>query len=266
MGMFLISFVAGVVGAIAFGYWQRAPFVLSAASCCVAASLLIVRGLPLRKHLQPRNMHNDDASSVADDSEGPSAHARFWAGYYSVNRGILISTYTFLLPILFFFTLQLEVKMFGLVLGLYTLFGLLAARVSLRITRSNESKAAFYVTAFATVIGLLLLIPGVFWLAVIAVALLGLAGGFVRPTTMIYLGPEMEGMSASARQRLMRGLERKQGLIQVVLLVAFGIWASLVTSFGGVFLALAVLAAMYSLIAASLERMRLQHKSQAGPS
>jgi len=256
MGMFVMSFAAGVTGAFVFTLWHRLPFALSALSCLAAAGIIVRQRVPLRSA--------EDVSPLVPtrggDTEAVSSRARFWASYYSVNRAILLSTYTYLLPVLLFFKVHLRVEMFGAVLGLYTIFGLLAARLSLKLTQRGESRYAFFATGAATVVGLALLIPGQGWLAGVSIALLGLAGGLVRPATMMFLGPAMGDITASGRQRVMRSLERTQGRIQAALLVLTGACYAATHSVAGSFVALALAALAYNLVALGLAARASRHE------
>ncbi|MFE1791972.1 hypothetical protein ACFW7J_26875 [Streptomyces sp. NPDC059525] len=221
-GMFLISFAAGVLGAVAYAQYDRAPFLLSALGCAVAALSVLPggRGGLRAKAAEP------GAGAVAATGPGrvPPWQVRLWASYYSVSRAVLLTAYTFLLPLLLFFGERLSVTMFGAVLGLYTLCGLLSVRLSLAWQRRYSATTLFWLSSGAMVLGLLLLVPGGLLATAGGTALLGLAGGTVRPTTMGFLGPAMAGLSDAERQRVTRGLERRQGIVQAVLLIGAGLW------------------------------------------
>ncbi|MFF9343122.1 MULTISPECIES: hypothetical protein [unclassified Streptomyces] len=220
-GMFLISFAAGVLGAVAYQGWDRAPFLLSALACAAAGVLVAPVGGGLRAGTAPAAA--DPAEPAAPRGALPW-QVRLWASYYSVSRAVLLTTYTFLLPLLLFFEAELSVPLFGAILGLYTLCGLLSVRLSLVWQRHLSATALFWVSSGLMAGGLLLLVPGGLPATACGTALLGLAGGTVRPTTMGFLGPAMAGLSDPERQRVTRGLERRQGLVQAVLLLAAGLW------------------------------------------
>ncbi|RST08242.1 hypothetical protein EF910_02815 [Streptomyces sp. WAC07149] len=223
-GMFLISFAAGVLGAVAYAQYDRAPFLLSALGCAVAALLVLPGG---RGGLRPRTAE-PGAGGTASAATGAGRvlpwQVRLWASYYSVSRAVLLTAYTFLLPLLLFFGERLSVTMFGAVLGLYTLCGLLSVRLSLAWQRRYSATTLFWLSSGAMVLGLLLLVPGGLPATAGGTALLGLAGGTVRPTTMGFLGPAMAGLSGAERQRVTRGLERRQGIVQAALLIGAGLW------------------------------------------
>lgn len=221
-GMFLISFAAGVLGAVSYAQYDRAPFVLSALGCAVAALVVLPGG---RGGLRPQTAEPGAGGTAAT---GPGRvlpwQVRLWASYYSVSRAVLLTAYTFLLPLLLFFGEQLSVTMFGAVLGLYTLCGLMSVRLSLAWQRRYSATTLFWLSSGAMVLGLLLLVPGGLLATAGGTALLGLAGGTVRPTTMGFLGPAMAGLSDAERQRVTRGLERRQGIVQAALLIGAGLW------------------------------------------
>lgn len=234
MGMFIASFAAGFVGALSFGLWDRLPFVLSGLSSLGAAVLLHRAGVSLRNGVQTTILSpappGGDADEDGEQAENRPGLVRFWALYYSINRALLLSVYTFLLPLLLFLEANLPIMMFGAVLGLYTVFGLIAARLSLRLTRRLSPLSFFYLGAGVMLVGLGLLVHGSVWLAAVSLALLGLAGGIIRPATMMFLGPAMDGRTQGSRQRVLQGLEQRQGLIQAGLLVGCGLWLHLTDS------------------------------------
>lgn len=213
-GMFLASFTAGVLGAISLTVWDRLPFLLSAIVSTVALVLVLASRLPVREQ-EARAATRSRARPV-----GLPATIRFWSLYYSVNRALLLAAYTFLIPLLLFSELRLSLPAFGAVLGLYTLAGLLAARLSPLVA---GKPLVFWLTASAQIVGLALMTFGVLGAAIAGLALLGIAGGFVRPATMITLAPAMDALDDRARVAVMRGLERHQGILQAVLLVGAGI-------------------------------------------
>ncbi|PPG53965.1 hypothetical protein C5C24_00245 [Rathayibacter sp. AY2B3] len=213
-GMFLASFGAGVLGAASLALWDRLPFLLSALVSCAALAVVLLARLPLGASA---------ASGAAARAVRPAvlpAAVRFWSLYYSVNRAVLLAAYTFVIPLLLFQELRLTLPAFGLVLGLYTLAGLAAARLSPLIA---GTPLVFRLTALTQVLGLALTTLGVLGAAIAGLALLGIAGGFVRPATMIALAPAMNGLEDGARVAVMRRLERNQGILQAVLLIGAGI-------------------------------------------
>ncbi|MFD0354968.1 hypothetical protein ACFVHW_14710 [Streptomyces sp. NPDC127110] len=253
-GMFLISFAAGVLGAVAYAQYDRAPFLLSALGCAVAAVLVLPGG---RDGLRPRTA---DPGAGATAATGPGRvlpwQVRLWASYYSVSRAVLLTAYTFLLPLLLFFGERLSVTMFGAVLGLYTLCGLLSVRLSLAWQRRYSATTLFWLSSGAMVLGLLLLVPGGLPATAGGTALLGLAGGTVRPTTMGFLGPAMAGLSDAERQRVTRGLERRQGIVQAALLIGAGLWIGSGGSAGEAVAGCAVLVVAGQAVAARLVARR----------
>ncbi|AZZ55531.1 hypothetical protein C5E08_06255 [Rathayibacter iranicus] len=212
-GMFLASFGAGVVGASTLALWDRLPFLLSALVSCCALAVVLASRLTLRRKV------SFGARARSLRPLGVPAAVRFWSLYYSLNRAVLLATYTFVVPLLLFTEFRLSLPTFGLVLGLYTLAGLAAARLSPRIA---GTPLVFRLTAFTQIIGLSVLTLGDFGAAVAGLALLGIAGGFVRPATMIALAPAMEELDDTARVAVMRGLERHQGILQAILLLGAG--------------------------------------------
>ncbi|MEU9717608.1 hypothetical protein [Streptomyces sp. NPDC047976] len=221
-GMFLISFAAGVLGAVAYAQYDRAPFLLSALGCAVAALFVLPGG---RSGLRPQTAQPGTGGAAATGQGRVLPwQVRLWASYYSVSRAVLLTAYTFLLPLLLFFGERLSVTMFGAVLGLYTLCGLMSVRLSLAWQRRYSATTLFWLSSGAMVLGLLLLVPGGLLATAGGTALLGLAGGTVRPTTMGFLGPAMAGLSDAERQRVTRGLERRQGIVQAALLIGAGLW------------------------------------------
>jgi hypothetical protein len=216
-GMFLMSFAAGAAGAMTYPVWDRLPFVLMMGVTVVAAGLVLATGLPLGEQ------RGAEAGSSAPRARFrvPGA-ARFWAAYYAGNRALLLSAYTFLIPLQLVYTIRVPFRWFGLVLGTYTLFGLVAARSSPRVAGAGRA-VVYALTAVPMVVGLAFLLVDSMWTACVGLGFLGLAGGFIRPATMISLEPVIAGLPAADRQTFMRGMEGRQGVIQAVLLTLSGI-------------------------------------------
>ncbi|MCM1974720.1 hypothetical protein ABT024_12610 [Streptomyces sp. NPDC002812] len=262
-GMFLISFAAGVLGALAYAQYDRAPFVLSALGCAVAALVVLPGG---RGGLRPQTAEpGAGGTAVTGPGRVLPWQVRLWASYYSVSRAVLLTAYTFLLPLLLFFGEQLSVTMFGAVLGLYTLCGLMSVRLSLAWQRRYSATTLFWLSSGAMVLGLLLLAPGGLLAIAGGTALLGLAGGTVRPTTMGFLGPAMAGLSDAERQRVTRGLERRQGIVQAALLIGAGLWLGSGGSATEAVAACAVLVVAGQAVAARLVARQAATKPDGGP-
>ncbi|MYW69316.1 hypothetical protein GTY65_35390 [Streptomyces sp. SID8379] len=230
-GMFLISFAAGALGAVAYSAQARVPFALSVLGCAIAAAVVWPPG-------GARALRSESVTAARAPG-GPKEPAvrralpwevRMWSAYYSVSRAVLLTAYTLLLPLVLFFGVRLSVAAFGAVLGLYTLCGLLSVRLAAVWQRRYAAVAAvslFWLSSAAMALGLLLAAFGGAVGTVCATAFLGLAGGTVRPTTMGFLGPAMTGLPAPERQRVTRGLERRQGILQAALLSGSGLWLGL---------------------------------------
>ncbi|MER5759538.1 hypothetical protein [Streptomyces sp. NPDC002082] len=262
-GMFLISFAAGVLGALAYAQYDRAPFVLSALGCAVAALVVLPGG---RGGLRPQTAEpGAGGTAVTGPGRVLPWQVRLWASYYSVSRAVLLTVYTFLLPLLLFFGERLSVTMFGAVLGLYTLCGLMSVRLSLAWQRRYSATALFWLSSGAMVLGLLLLVPGGLLAIAGGTALLGLAGGTVRPTTMGFLGPAMAGLSDAERQRVTRGLERRQGIVQAALLIGAGLWLGSGGSVTEAVAGCAVLVVAGQAVAARLVARQAATKPDGGP-
>jgi len=222
MGMFLISFAAAVLGAFALLVWDRLPFLLSALAALVSMGLVLAARLPLRDSRERTAVPRSRGRGP-----GVDAKTRFWAMYYSLNRALLLSSYTFLIPLLLFGAYRISIVLFGVLMGIYTLLGLVAARLSPRLA---GKPVLFVFSSVGLVLGIALLLGDGAVFAACALAALGISGGFVRPATMISLTPALERVDADQRVRILRGLERNQGLLQAVLLLASGVSLTMFSS------------------------------------
>lgn len=260
IGMFLASFACGAIGATSTLIWDRLPFLLSAGTSLCAGAVLLWSRLPFLDGDQR------DASAGGRpnlrENRLPGSGA-FWAFYYSFNRGLLLSAYTFLIPLLLATRIGVPLPWFGLILGLYTLLGLLAARLSSKLA---GSPVLLYVTVGSLVSGFALMVPGSLGLAVGGIALLGIAGGFVRPAALTALSPLVSGLAVWKQQTVMRRLERDQALMQAVLLVSTGTWVIITDRLAEAFLVYALIACIIQAVGVMLvSRSTQRGRDQAPP-
>jgi hypothetical protein len=212
-GMFAASFLAGALGAFAFSLATRLPIIASVAVSCFCALVAssLVRATSQQPAVTPSASRPSDAA--------PPGWNR-WQSYYAVNRAVLLVLFTGLIPILILVDHPVHVAFFGLLLGLYTMGGLVASRTVPVLQRRGHEEWVLPITGAGLVVGTALLLAGPALIGV-ALAVLGVAGGFIRPAALSGLSRRMPDAAAlrAAGQRM----ERVQAAIQFVLTVLIGI-------------------------------------------
>ncbi|MFC1431089.1 MFS transporter [Streptacidiphilus sp. N1-3] len=250
--MFAGSFAAGTCGALAFAHGQRLPFALSGLAAIAALGCLAAlrtdppapapapapAPVPTPAAAPAAATAVPDKPVAATSAPVPSA-ARFWQWYYALNRAFLLAPYVGFIPYLLVSRLHLGLSWFGAVLGLYTLSGFAAARLSPRLMkRISDPRRLAFVPAVLTAGGLALLAGPNLGFALVAIIALGLAGGFIRPTAMANLEPHLQALDPAGRRAMTGRMEQHQAIWSAVLLVAGGLLLPVV-SLPQLFLALA---------------------------
>jgi hypothetical protein len=150
------------------------------------------------------------------------AASQFWRQYYSLNRAFLLAPYVGFIPYLLVTRLHLGIEWFGVLLGLYTISGFAAARLSSRLVGRIPPRRLAAVPAALTVCGLGLLSLADLAAALPAIVTLGLAGGLIRPTAMANLEPFLQELAAERRRDLTGRMEQQQAVWSAAILLVGG--------------------------------------------
>jgi hypothetical protein len=125
-----------------------------------------------------------------------------------------------LVPILILVDHPVPVAFFGVLLGLYTMGGLAASRTVPVLQRRGREDWVVPITGVGLVLGTALLLAGPTFIGV-ALAVLGVAGGFIRPAALSGLSQRMP--DAVALRVAGQRMERVQAALQFVLTVLIGV-------------------------------------------
>jgi hypothetical protein len=218
--MFIATLVAGCVGSILYDYEAHWPFYAAMiASLSAGGAILFVR----EEKAPP--MPRREVTPFAAELDGSQ---RFWMNFYALSRAYTLGPFVGFLPF-YFIELQVDPFLFGSVLGLFSLAAFVSALYANDFLK-RFGLAALMVVTVSSMLGSMMLFAFCEWFAVqgidyflvglVAVTLLGVGSGGVRPATMgnINLGrlkPEHRGPVLSR-------MERNFGLVNGAMLFAGG--------------------------------------------
>lgn len=257
--MFVSILVSGIVGALLFAVDDILPFVatLVAAPFAVLALLLAARRLPVAPAARP----TPDAR-MAERPQLASLTV-FWVNYYALSRGVLLGVYLGVLPYLFFLIEKVDVAYFGAILGVFTLLAFIAARNAIAIAGRVGVNQTTLATLALMVLGFALLaVTQSLATSIVAMGLLGLANGGVRPLTLSHMAGQE--ISPGQQRRALSMMEQRNGVINVVVILASGValgygWFSFRE------LMVLIVAAFVLVVAALFVVRRVQSDSTPGP-
>ncbi|MCX7571649.1 MFS transporter [Tumebacillus sp. DT12] len=214
--MFLAALGAGIVGSVLFGYEQHWAFYAGMAANVVAIGMI----LAIREEAAVQPAAASTGASALPKQSFTSTQ-KFWMSYYSLSRAFALAPFVGFLPFFFFTTLQVSLYWFGVVLSLFSVAAFISARYMVRWSERYGSR-----TMTMTAMGLLfvsMLLFGFFdqlWAGLIAITLMGLSSGGVRPLTISNLN--RTEMTPSQRTALLSSMERQYGVWNASLLLAGG--------------------------------------------
>jgi MFS family permease len=147
--------------------------------------------------------------------------------YYAMVRGLAVAAFVALLPMVFFVDLRVQVSLFGLVLGSFSLFAYLSGRYGTRAVRSLPDLAVPLISA-AVLAGAFALFAAAneIGVALVGMALLGAANGVVRPLAMSRL-QSVPNRTAAQRGFVVGTMERCYGSFNAIAVIAGGVIADL---------------------------------------
>lgn len=218
--MFLSILVSGVAGALLFTVDPILPFAatLAVAPLAVAALLVAARGA------DPDTTPAPVAASQVRERRPRRLTPRtmFWVDYYAIARGILLGVYLGLLPYLFFLVLRVDVAWFGPILGSFTLLAFLAARRAIPLSERLGVGRLTVASIALMVVGLgLLAATESIAVSIVAMGLLGIANGGVRPLTLSNLS--RGDVSPAEQRRALAVMEQRTGILNVVVILLGGL-------------------------------------------
>ncbi len=222
--MFMATLAAGCVGSILYDYEAHWPFYTSMGANLVAI-LAIMLVHEVKVPVAPRAAGTHPTAPAALDIDGGQ---RFWMNFYSLSRAYTLGPFVGFLPF-YFIELQVDPFLFGSVLGLFSLMAFLGALYA------NAFLTRFGLTALMTaticgMLGSMLLFSAAEWFSeqgvdyfvtgLVAITLLGLGSGGVRPVTMANLN--LGRLKPEQRTLVLSRMERNFGLVNGLMLFAGG--------------------------------------------
>lgn len=208
--MFLSVLVAGVVGAFIFDADRDAVFLASMGAALLAALIVMLVQEP-----RPEPTPAAASSQRTAPSIDIAPEEERWMRYYVLLRATTLAVFVGFLPYLFFGKLELSVQWFGAVLGIFSVAAFFGARYAGIVMKRSGQRRMMQLTIAMNLASLVLFaFEPPLGVALIAMLLLGLSAGGVRPLTMSGLG---------ARRGQLAGLmERRFGILNAAILVAGG--------------------------------------------
>ncbi|MWC28335.1 MFS transporter [Paenibacillus sp. MMS18-CY102] len=206
---FLLS---GIIGSIIFNYSHEYAF-----WCSIGANAIAITAVLLIR--EPAHTNTQQEARGAKPTE--TSAQKFWKLYYSITRAFAMATFVGFLPYYFFTQTQVSLNIFGLILSLFTLLGFISARFIVRAGNvygfaKIAATSALLCTASMALLGSSSYLP----FGIVALAVLGLASGGVRPLTLSNLN--MGEWTPTQRTALLSSMEQSFGLWNAILLIAGG--------------------------------------------
>jgi predicted MFS family arabinose efflux permease len=210
--IFASTLVGGAIGAAFFKAARWLPFVASIATIVVAAAIVASVVEPAR------------AASAGGPAGAPAppigAERATWMSYYIVSRALAMALFVGFLPYLFFVELRLQVALFGVVLGLYSVAAFASARFVSRIGARVGERTAAIAGSVVVLVAVLLFWQGSLAAALVGITLLGLGAGGVRPLGLA--GLRLGELPGDARGALLVRQEQIFGVVNASVLVIGG--------------------------------------------
>lgn len=220
--MFLSVLLAGIIGSIVFNYDRFAVFYISMfANACSILTIILIRERNKPGVQQKRIPEGPLERSPGSAAANLSPPQKFWKRYYALSRAFTLAPFVGFLPFYLYHTLHVSLLYFGLVLSLFTILGFFSARYAIRVgARIGEHRLMMLMTALSALAMILFGLFDQLAVGLIAIALLGLASGGVRPLTINHLN--RSGTSAELRTTILSSMERVYGFWNACLLIAGG--------------------------------------------
>jgi hypothetical protein len=233
--VFAAVLVAGVAGGFLYDAAPASPFVASVAVTLLAAvaasrlAALAARTGAAAATAAPAEVAPAASTPAAEAPTPPKVRLtpdeRRWALYYASVRGLAVAAFVALLPMVFFLELEVEVALFGLVLGSFSVMAWLSGRYGTRVLASvpqgliPPASVVALGAAFA-----LFAVTDSLPLALVAMAILGTVNGVVRPLAMSRINA-VGGRSRAERGRVVGTMERLYGAFNATAVVLAGVVA-----------------------------------------
>ena len=217
--MFIAFLTAGIFGSIIFKWNQNSPFYLSIFSNIISifSMLMISENKNIKGNIKVKN---EKIILIVDKKL--QNEISFWKSYYSISRAFTLGSFVGFLPYFFFVVIDVNMYYFGLILSIFNFTGFIMSRIILKISNKIGYKKLTIITL--VLLAGALLSFGIFTdviAGVVAIALLGIASGGVRPLTLSHLNT-LE-LTSNERMKIISSMEQQYGFWNVVFLISGGI-------------------------------------------
>lgn len=242
--MFVAFLIAGILGSILFNWNQKYVFYFSIISNIISIIAMLVIS-------EAKDMENDNNVNITDIKttlimdEKLKKEISFWKSYYSISRAFTLGSFVGFVPYFFFVLTNVNLYYFGLILGLFNLAGFIASRVIIKISNKMGYQKLTIITL--ALLAIALLIFGIFAniiIGIIAITLLGIASGGVRPLTLSHLNTL--DLSSGERMKIISSMEQQYGFWNALILILGGVilmnhgFNKLMIGFAGVYIVIIV--------------------------
>lgn len=212
--VFVAVLVAGAIGGFLYQEDADLPFVVSVAATLLAAGAAWSLGRTATA-ARPAGPPHEPARVITVTLE-----EHRWILYYATMRGLSLAAFVALLPVLFFYELEVEVRLFGAVLGSFSVFAYASGRYGVQVL--NRFREDLVPAGSVLVLGIALVLLSAAHalpLALTGMALLGTVSGTVRPLATGRLNSVVERRT-SERGAVLARMERLYGITNALAIVA----------------------------------------------
>ncbi|NRD77091.1 MFS transporter [Bacillus sp. BRMEA1] len=211
-GMFLSVLFAGIIGSILYGF--KAEYAFYASIAFNVLSIFVILLVREERQEQPNDPVANKVSLEYTSSQ------KYWMNYYSISRAFTLAPFVGFLPY-FFYSIHVNIFYFGAVLSLFSITGFLSARYTVRLSKKvSPIKLTIISIVLSTLSMFIFSMANHMYLGLIAISLMGLASGGIRPLTVSNLN--YTDMKPNQRTALLSAMERKYGFWNAILLVLGG--------------------------------------------
>lgn len=215
--LFLAILISGVMGGFLADIDIRIPLLATVPFSIISSIIALSFVEPEIKKNEKKKPDSFNLRSIMNTiKEKPKI--LFFSLYYSIIRAVVLATFVGFLPIYFTFELKVELFLYGIILGLFTLVALVTGK-NARYFLDKFKEPAIVLTITLTLItafGILAFFRHNFILGVLLPSLFGCASGFIRPLAIAKIN---ELVSDEERATVLSFAETLYGLFNSLILI-----------------------------------------------
>lgn len=226
--MFVATLVSGVTGAVLYANSSDWVFLASLAANLAAILLMFLIGTDDAPHPAPAAPAPGGPAPAAPPKWRLDPVRRAWVMFYALSRAFTLAPFVAFMPY-FFISIGTDQVLFGAVLSLFTVFGIISAQNVNKFLQRYGVRTLGLATVGCMVGGMALFgfspvfaANGIdyFVVGLVAMALFGLGSGGIRPVALQNL--ELGGVPGPARPGVLSQMEREYGVWNMGLMLAGG--------------------------------------------